>query len=243
MGIIRDSFIIFKNWSDAINALPEEYQLEAYKSLVYYGTTGDMPNDISPVTKAILISFSVGMENSICRYNASVENGKKGGRPKKISVEETQQNLEKPRKTQTNPEKPNHNLNVNVNVNDNENNIVVDDIHSTNITHARENNETTSTTLQDLEELQSICKGISIDCLVDPYKFDFSLLVKKVKESRYLMMFRTLSELLNKYDDIIADKYKDFVLDKYIKNNGVKKREYTKEEFDALFDDIESIEI
>ena len=30
MGIIRDSFVVFKNWADAINAMPEEYQLETY---------------------------------------------------------------------------------------------------------------------------------------------------------------------------------------------------------------------
>ena len=37
MGIIRDSFVIFKNWAEAINALPEENQLETYKALVSYG--------------------------------------------------------------------------------------------------------------------------------------------------------------------------------------------------------------
>lgn len=63
MGIIRDSFIIFKNWADAINTLPDEYQLETYKALVEYGTTGIVPENISAVTKAMLISFSVGMEN------------------------------------------------------------------------------------------------------------------------------------------------------------------------------------
>lgn len=120
MGIIRDSFIIFKNWADAINALPEEYQLEAYKSLVAYGTSGQMPDDISQVTKALLISFSVGMENSICRYNASVNNGKLGGRPPKKKEElETQGNLEKPSITQDNLDEPTHNLNVNVNDNEN----------------------------------------------------------------------------------------------------------------------------
>lgn len=132
MGLIRDSFIIFKNWTDAINTLPEEYQLEAYKSLVAYGTTGQIPDDISQITKALLISFSVGMENSICRYNASVNNGKLGGRPPKNKEElKTQENLAKPNKTQLNlnkpsnskenPNEPNHNLNVNVNVNDNVN--------------------------------------------------------------------------------------------------------------------------
>ena len=125
MGLIRDSFVIFKNWADAINALPDEYQLETYKALVQYGISGDMPQGLSPVASAMLISFSVGMENSICRYSASVENGKLGGRPpKNRNLEEpnkTQQNLDKPSITQENLEEPTHNLNVNDNVNDNEN--------------------------------------------------------------------------------------------------------------------------
>ena len=43
--IIRDSFVMFKNWFEAIDALPEEFQLEAYKSLSKYGLTGVMPED------------------------------------------------------------------------------------------------------------------------------------------------------------------------------------------------------
>ncbi len=125
MGIIRDSFIIFKNWAEAINKLPDEYQLETYKALVEYGFSGEMPEKISPITSAMLTSFSVGMENSICRYKASVENGKKGGRPSKNDNQtqpsdnqnESEKNLEKPNKTQTNQDKPTHNLNVNVNDN------------------------------------------------------------------------------------------------------------------------------
>ena len=120
MGIVRDSFVILKNWANAIEVLPEEYQLETYKALMSYGLTGQMPENVSAITKALLISFSVSMENNITRYNASVENGKKGGRPKK-ETEETQENLEKPRKTQENLEKPNPNLNDNVNVNVNDN--------------------------------------------------------------------------------------------------------------------------
>ena len=133
MGIIRDSFIIFKNWADAIDALPQRYQLECYKGLMHYGTTGEMPAKLSPVSKALLVSFSVGMENSIGRYMASVENGKKGGRPPKNknlenlekpritqdNLTKPSNNLEKPRITQQNLDEPNPNLNVNVNVNDN----------------------------------------------------------------------------------------------------------------------------
>lgn len=138
MGIIRDSFVMFKNWTESIEALPEEYQLECYKAVAKYGLTGVIPDGISPVAKAILISFSAGMENNIARYNASVENGKKGGRPKKEeviadSIKERDENLEKPKKTQNNLDEPTlteanldeptRNLyvndNVNVNVNDN----------------------------------------------------------------------------------------------------------------------------
>ena len=72
MGIIRDSFVIFKNWAEAIETLPEEYQLETYKALVRYGVNGVIPEDISPVAKAMLVSFSRDMENNIAKYTASV---------------------------------------------------------------------------------------------------------------------------------------------------------------------------
>lgn len=122
MGIIRESFVIFKNWAEAINALPEENQLETYKALIEYGLHGQIPQDISPVSKAMLISFSVGMENSICRYSASVENGKLGGRPPKDKNQnKPNENLEEPNQTQENLKEPTRNLNVNVNDNVNVN--------------------------------------------------------------------------------------------------------------------------
>ena len=149
MGIIRDSFIMFKNWSEAINALPEEYQLETYKAVVFYGLNGQIPENLSPVANAMLISFSKGMENSIARYNASVENGKKGGRPVKNETQENLEkpsnNLEKPNITQPNLDEPNPNLNVNVNVNDN-------DIYKKEINKERKNTILTDSELNSLIE-------------------------------------------------------------------------------------------
>ena len=78
----RESFVIYKNWVDAINRLPEECQLEIYKALMEYGLTGKMPNNVSTICSAMLVSFSVSLENSINRYLASIENGKKGGAPR-----------------------------------------------------------------------------------------------------------------------------------------------------------------
>ena len=77
----RKSFLIYKNWADAINALPDEYQLEAYKALISYGVSGEIPKDTSQIVGALLISFSVGMENNILSYEKRVANGKKGGNP------------------------------------------------------------------------------------------------------------------------------------------------------------------
>lgn len=81
MSNTRESFVVFRNWVQAIDELPEEFQLSTYKALAQYGLTQQIPEHASPVTKALLVSFSVGLENSIARYNASVENGKKGGNP------------------------------------------------------------------------------------------------------------------------------------------------------------------
>ena len=134
----RESFIICKHWLDAINAMPEEYQLELYRALGEYGLTGKIPQDCSPVARGILTAFSKEMDNNIKRYQASIDNGKLGGRPKKTAqseekeeeIEENQvnslkpsetyenldepnsknKNLEKPSETYENLEKPSHNL-------------------------------------------------------------------------------------------------------------------------------------
>lgn len=128
MGIIRDSFIIVKNWAEAIEALPEENQLETYKALVQYGITGKIPEGTSKICNAMLISFSKEMEYNIARYNASVENGKKGGRPSKNKqeIEETQENLDEPSKnleklskTQNNPDITQDNPDITLYDNDN----------------------------------------------------------------------------------------------------------------------------
>lgn len=131
----RESFVICRHWIDAINALPVENQLETYKALGEYGLTGQIPQDISPLSHAILLAFSKEMDNNIARYNASIENGRRGGRPSKKAEEEektsektdlneensknsvsskepslTQQNLEEPNLTQQNLDKPSNNL-------------------------------------------------------------------------------------------------------------------------------------
>lgn len=107
MGEIRDSFVMSRDWVNAANALPEEYQLEVYKGIAQFGLTGEIPEGLSQVAHAILLSLETRMKNNIARYNASIENGKKGGRPPKNEEKINEnKNLEKPSETQSNLEKP-----------------------------------------------------------------------------------------------------------------------------------------
>ena len=100
-----------RDWVNAANALPEEYQLEVYKGIAQFGLTGEIPEGLSQVANAILLSLETRMKNNIARYNASIENGKKGGRPPKNEERNNlKENLEKPNKTQSNLDKPSSNL-------------------------------------------------------------------------------------------------------------------------------------
>mgnify|MGYP005921662905 CR=1 FL=1 len=105
----KDGFIFYKSFYDSINALDESMQLEVYQALAEYGLTGEMRDDLSPITKALLTAMIPTIDNANKRYVASVENGKKGGRPKKNKevVQEIKENLEEP---SHNLEKPKQNL-------------------------------------------------------------------------------------------------------------------------------------
>ncbi len=106
----RDSFVFKKRWLDAISVLDEASQLEIFKALAQFGLSGEMPADTTPICRALLISFSAEIQYNDAKYKASIENGKKGGRPTQNPVEEitTQDN---PSGENENPAKPNNNLN------------------------------------------------------------------------------------------------------------------------------------
>ncbi len=103
----RDSFVFYKSFYDAIKKIPEEYQLELYNAILSYSLEGIEPNNLSPVAEAMFILIKPNIDSSQKRYEASVENGKKGGRPKKNTQEKPNQN---PKEIQ---EEPNQNLNDN----------------------------------------------------------------------------------------------------------------------------------
>jgi hypothetical protein len=115
---MRDSFVFYASFYEAISNLPGETQLEVYNALCKYALLGELP-EASPIAKAMLTVMRPAVDAASARYEASVANGKKGGRPKKENLEKPSPNL-KGLETE-NLAKPIYYLNVNVNDNDNVN--------------------------------------------------------------------------------------------------------------------------
>ena len=138
---MRDSLVFYASFNEAIEALPEEEQLKAYKAVLNYALKGILPNKEIGVAYAIFLAVKPQIDANNQRY----ENSSKGGRPKnkkpmvsdneeiekpmvlendenaKPMVSELSEN-EKPMVSENSQiQKPNVNENVNVNVNVNEN--------------------------------------------------------------------------------------------------------------------------
>lgn len=118
---MADSFVIFRTYVEAARKLSAEKQLAFYNWLIDFALDGAEPDfsEESPELQFALDllfgQIKASLTASKKRYEASVSNGKKGGRPR------GQNNLKKPSKNQTRNQTQNqtHNPNDNVNVNDN----------------------------------------------------------------------------------------------------------------------------
>lgn len=111
---MRDSFVFFKSFYESIKNLEDKYQLELYNAICEYSLYGTDPVGLSPIATALFTLMKPNIDSSTRRYDANVNNGKKGGRPKKNKLEENP--TETQEKTNDNPNEtqiePNQNLNV-----------------------------------------------------------------------------------------------------------------------------------
>ena len=162
----KDSFVFYKSFYEAIRNIPKESQLELYNAICEYSLFGTAPDLSDGIAKAMFIIMQPIIDSANARYKARVENGKRGGRPRKKqdedNLEETEQkpndNLEETE------QKPKQNLNDNVNDNDNDN------VNDNNISKKA----TTKFKKPTIEEVQNYCKernnNINAESFIDYYE-------------------------------------------------------------------------
>ena len=116
---MRESFVFFRSFFEAIEEIDEKKQLKLYKSIANFALNGEYPTDLKGIEKAIFALIEPQISASNKRYEVSKkcgEFGKLGGRPKK---EKTLKGFENETLNVNDNVNVNHNDNVNVNVNDN----------------------------------------------------------------------------------------------------------------------------
>jgi len=67
-----------------------------YDALMDYAFAGKCPEDLPPLLNGYFVLLKPNIDSSMLKYAASVENGKKGGRPKKKPDENPVQTQRKP---------------------------------------------------------------------------------------------------------------------------------------------------
>ena len=105
---MRDSFVFYSSFYEAIQTLDSADAGECVKALANYALNGVLPEDNKPLVKM----FFTLVKPQVDANNQKYENGLKGGRPKNQTETKNKPNKNQ---TETKPE-PNVNENVNVNI-------------------------------------------------------------------------------------------------------------------------------
>lgn len=90
-------FMMLPSYYEAIRPLPDDQRLALYDAIMDYAFQGVEPVDLPPILNGYFVLLRPNIDSSSSRYAASVENGKKGGRPPKPKPGEN------PAKTQAEP--------------------------------------------------------------------------------------------------------------------------------------------
>lgn len=155
----RDAFSFFWSFKDAIMGLEDEKEkLAIYEALTDYAFLGIEPTDLTPICKIIWKLVKPNIDSSIRRYDACVNNGKKGaeygslgGRPKNKKATK-----KKPKETpEETPKKP---LNKNKNKDKDKNK----DLKENNHMHDYERNQISFPTIS--EDFLNFNKWLKENC-------------------------------------------------------------------------------
>ena len=70
---MRESFIFYKSWSDALAKLPNGVRLEVLDAVINYGFTGEEPQFASPVAEIAFSFIKTDIDRNTAKYEEKVE--------------------------------------------------------------------------------------------------------------------------------------------------------------------------
>ena len=83
-----DNFIFYGSWRTLLEGFSEDIAKDILWSIMTLGTAGDIDTDNPMIEGIVLGAIAPNIKAAQNRYNAAVENGKKGGRPGKLTEED-----------------------------------------------------------------------------------------------------------------------------------------------------------
>lgn len=118
---MRESFIFYKEWKDAIADLPNDMRLEIYEAIIEYGTSGKLPT-LKPIANVAFNFIKTGIDRNSEKYSEVLEKRKEAGRKGGLAkANNTKQDVA----TLANASNAKQSVaNLAVNVNDNVNDII-----------------------------------------------------------------------------------------------------------------------
>lgn len=106
---MKESFVFYKSFYDAIKTLPSEAQLEIYNALCIQNFCDEKHTFKNKIAEAMYLLMQPNIEASYKRYKQNKINGKKGGAPK------GNQNARK--QPETTEKQPKNNLDIDIDLN------------------------------------------------------------------------------------------------------------------------------
>jgi len=80
--LVPTGFVFLESYHEALRGLPDTSRLQMLDAILGYVFDGVIPQ-LSPELASLWVLIRPNVDASMRRYQASVENGKKGGRPPK----------------------------------------------------------------------------------------------------------------------------------------------------------------
>jgi hypothetical protein len=194
---MRESFIFYKSFLDALEELPDDLRLKLYDAITTYALKGE-EIELSGIEKAVFLLIKPQINANHQKYENGCkggEFGKLGGRPKKPQENPKEGKKKTPKKPQENPNRtPNENENDNVNENDtplfispqsgDEKNPLADEFFSKYPRYAK-----------DRAKMRA--------------DVDYKRLIEEFEKSSYLRSLYTVKQINDIYSLIISGDYRD----------------------------------